>query len=313
MLDADYTPTSSTLDILLKDFGLIMEEAKALRFPLPLGSMAHQQFLLASACGFGHEDDAAIVKIWEKTMSISVAAPKVKNNNTTLEELHTPQQRIVQAAEKPKKVAFIGLGAMGFGMASWLLKEKFTVRGFDVYPPSMERFVKAGGESSSSPHEAVQGAQVVVLMVTNQDQAQSVLYGPDGAVPALSKGAVVVLCSTVSPDYVRHLETQLAGEGQDFVLVDAPVSGGVVKAANGSLTIMAAGSDEAFHRAGAVLSGTHSEVIFRLNLIIIIIYVFTAHTMHFFSQIVLELGMLLVWDVLFGDRQQQVRIQVLGF
>ncbi len=63
-------------------------------------------------------------------MSISVAAPKVKNNNTTLEELHTPQQRIVQAAEKPKKVAFIGLGAMGFGMASWLLKEKFTVRGF---------------------------------------------------------------------------------------------------------------------------------------------------------------------------------------
>jgi hypothetical protein len=69
---------------------------------------------------------------------------------------------------------------------------------------------------------------------------------------------------------------------------------------------MAAGSDEAFHRAGAVLSGTHSEVIFRLNLIIIIIiiiiYVFTARTMHFFSQIVLELGMLLVWDVLLGDR-----------
>jgi 3-hydroxyisobutyrate dehydrogenase-like beta-hydroxyacid dehydrogenase len=80
-----------------------------------------------------------------------------------------------------------------------------------VYPPSMERFVKAGGEASSSPHEAVQGAQVVVLMVTNQDQAQSVLYGPDGAVPALSKGAAVVLCSTVSPDYVRQLETQLAG------------------------------------------------------------------------------------------------------
>jgi hypothetical protein len=66
---------------------------------------------------------------------------------------------------------------------------------------------------------------------------------------------------------------------------------------------MAAGSDEAFHRAGAVLSGTHSEVILRLNLIIIIIiYVFTACTMHFFSQIVLELGMLLVWDVLLGDR-----------
>jgi hypothetical protein len=60
-------------------------------------------------------------------MNISVAAPKAP-----LEELHTPQQRIVQAAEKPKKVAFIGLGAMGFGMASWLLKEKFTVCGFDV-------------------------------------------------------------------------------------------------------------------------------------------------------------------------------------
>jgi len=90
MLDADYTPTSSTLDILLKDFGLIMEEAKALRFPLPLGSMAHQQFLLASACGFGHEDDAAIVKVVHSlsfilgffdTKSHSVEEGKASMNN----------------------------------------------------------------------------------------------------------------------------------------------------------------------------------------------------------------------------------------
>jgi 3-hydroxyisobutyrate dehydrogenase-like beta-hydroxyacid dehydrogenase len=90
-------------------------------------------------------------------------------------------------------------------------------------------------------------------MVTNQDQAQSVLYGPNGAVSALANGAVVVLCSTVSPDYVRQLDAQLNGEGRDLVLVDAPVSGGVARAADGTLTIMAAGSDGALQKAGSVL------------------------------------------------------------
>lgn len=244
MLDADYSPKSA-LDLLAKDFGIIMDEAKALRFPLPLGSVASQQVLMGTACGYGRIDDAAVVKIWEKMMELSVASPKDSTNVT--------EEEAVADSVGPVPVAFIGLGAMGFGMASWLVHEGFSVCGYDVYPPSLERFVKVGGKASSSPEEAVKGAQVVVIMVTNQDQAQSVLYGPNGAVPALAKGAVVVVCSTVSPDYVRQLEGHLKGEGRDLMLVDAPVSGGVARAANGTLTIMAAGSNTALHGAGSVL------------------------------------------------------------
>lgn len=245
MLDNDYSPKSA-LDLLAKDLGIIMEEAKGLRFPLPLGTAANQQFLLGTACGFGRLDDAAVVKIYEKTMGLSVVTP--------VEVSKGDERKIMDGSlVVPDRVAFIGLGAMGFGMASWLVHEKYTVCGYDVYPPSLERFVKVGGLSSSSPEEVVRGAQVVVIMVTNQDQAQSVLYGPHGAVSAMTNGAVVVLCSTVSPDYVRQLEAQLKGEGRDLELVDAPVSGGVAKAANGTLTIMAAGSNTAFQRAGSVL------------------------------------------------------------
>ncbi|KAG0624148.1 hypothetical protein M758_3G227500 [Ceratodon purpureus] len=256
MLDNDYSPKSA-LDLLAKDFGIILEEAKGLKFPLPLGTAANQQVLLGTACGFGRDDDAAVVKIWEKTMGLSVATPVTTEGSGKGE---VPEEPTVENSVVPDRVAFIGLGAMGFGMASWLVHEKFTVCGYDVYPPSLERFEKVGGISSSSPEEAVKGAQVVVLMVTNQDQAQSVLYGPQGAVPALANGAVVVLCSTVSPAYVRQLEGQLTGEGRDLVLVDAPVSGGTGRAANGTLTIMAAGSKTAFHRAGSVLKAMSANL-----------------------------------------------------
>ena len=74
MLDGDYTPLSA-VEIFVKDLGIVLEQGRGLRFPLPLAAAAHQQFLAAAAAGFGREDDAAVVKVYERLAGIEVAAP----------------------------------------------------------------------------------------------------------------------------------------------------------------------------------------------------------------------------------------------
>jgi len=75
-----------------------------------------------------------------------------------------------------KDIAFLGLGAMGFGMATNLVKVGFSVTGFDVYPPTLERFVKAGGKSATTPREAVKGKKYIVFMVATAAQIVSALF-----------------------------------------------------------------------------------------------------------------------------------------
>ncbi|PKS11394.1 hypothetical protein jhhlp_003157 [Lomentospora prolificans] len=142
-------------------------------------------------------------------------------------------------------VAFIGLGAMGFGMATQLVKQGYQVTGSDVWPPTLKRFKEAGGECASSPAEAARGKSYCVCMVATAQQTQEALLdGPDPAIPALEKGAVVLLCSTVPCGYVQDLEKQLTDRGRsDILLVDCPVSGGALRAANGTLSIMAGATD----------------------------------------------------------------------
>jgi len=164
-------------------------------------------------------------------------------------QLHTPTM-----AAKPE-VAFIGLGAMGFGMATHLVKQGYPVHGFDVYPPILERFAAAGGRTATTPAEAAKGKSFCVVMVANSIQTQSALVdGPDAAVPALAKGASLLLCSTVACGYVQALEKKLAEIGRgDILLVDAPVSGGVIRASDGTLSIMAGASDEALQKGRFLL------------------------------------------------------------
>jgi 3-hydroxyisobutyrate dehydrogenase-like beta-hydroxyacid dehydrogenase len=158
------------------------------------------------------------------------------------------------ATDKPP-VAFIGLGAMGFGMATHLVKQGYPVTGFDVWPPTLERFQSAGGLTASTPSSAVANKPFCVCMVATAQQAQSVLLdGPDAAVPALPHGAALLLCSTVPCDYVQSLERQLRAMGrEDILLVDSPVSGGAARAAEGTLSIMAGMSDAALTKAQPLL------------------------------------------------------------
>ncbi|KAJ4410637.1 hypothetical protein N0V82_009187 [Gnomoniopsis sp. IMI 355080] len=163
------------------------------------------------------------------------------------------------ASSKPA-VSFLGLGAMGFGMATNLVKQGHSVTGFDVWAPTLDRFKQAGGSTATTPAEAVEGKAFCILMVATAQQAQSVLFqGDHPALPALPQGATLLLCSTVPCAYVQGLAKELAEAGrQDIFLIDSPVSGGTIRAADGTLSIMAGGSDEAIAK-GLELLKTMSD------------------------------------------------------
>ncbi|KAI5920944.1 NAD binding domain of 6-phosphogluconate dehydrogenase-domain-containing protein [Camillea tinctor] len=148
-------------------------------------------------------------------------------------------------------VSFIGLGAMGFGMATHLVKQGYRVTGFDVWEPTLSRFVAAGGLSASTPASAVRDSPLCVVMVATAAQADSVLFSGDApAAAALPQGAILLLCSTVPCAYVQGLATRLR---PDVRLADCPVSGGAARAADGTLSIMAGGSEEALSAAMELL------------------------------------------------------------
>lgn len=160
------------------------------------------------------------------------------------------------------RAGFIGLGAMGSGMAASLLRAGITVRGYDIAPAAVDRLVEAGGEAAASPADAAAGMETLILMVVNSDQVDQSLFGDNGAAAALAPGALVILCSTVAPAYVRALAKRLADQG--ITLLDAPVSGGTARAAEGKLSIMASGAPAAFERAAPYLDAL-AENLYRMG------------------------------------------------
>ena len=159
-------------------------------------------------------------------------------------------------------VAFIGLGSMGLGMAKNLLKHGHKVIGVDPSAAARDAFAKAGGASESTPAAAAKLADAVVVAVVNAQQVESVLYGDNGAVAALSKGGVVMQCATVPPAYAKALGERLAASGH--VLLDAPMSGGRARAESGELTYMTSGNEAAYAGAESILTATAAKV-FRLG------------------------------------------------
>jgi 3-hydroxyisobutyrate dehydrogenase len=142
-------------------------------------------------------------------------------------------------------IGFIGLGAMGLPMATQIVAAGHAVHGFDVRRDAVDALVAAGGHAAATPRDAAAGRALLVLMVATAEQVDAALA--DGALDALASGATVVLHSTVPPAYTRELAQRVHAHGHEFV--DAPVSGGVVGAETGNLTVMASGSDAAFAAA----------------------------------------------------------------
>ena len=144
-------------------------------------------------------------------------------------------------------IAFIGLGNMGSGMAANLAKEH-SVRAFDLSEEAVARAVEAGAAAAPSVAEAVAGADAVITMLPAGKHVQSV-YADVRA--AAGPGALFIDCSTI--DVATAREVIAAAEAAGFAMIDAPVSGGVKGAADGTLTFMCGGSDAAFDRAKPLL------------------------------------------------------------
>lgn len=155
------------------------------------------------------------------------------------------------------RVGFIGLGAMGLPMAKNLLARGFTVRGCDLNPRALEALTEAGGEPAASAAAAATDAGFLVLMVVSAAQAEAVLF-EHGALEALPPDATVVLMATCPPGAVEAIAARVVDTGRRFL--DAPVSGGVVGARGGTLTIMAAGEAEVFEMARPVLEALGDKV-----------------------------------------------------
>jgi len=157
-----------------------------------------------------------------------------------------------------QKIGFIGLGSMGDGMSKNLLKAGYAVCGYDVDGNAVARLVKAGGTAADSPAAAAAGTDLLIVCVFSADQAEGVLYGEYGAVPALKAGATVVMNTTMAPEQARAMAARLAKAGIDYV--DAPVTGGKAGADDGTLTVIASGSEAAMKAAAGVFQAMGGRI-----------------------------------------------------
>lgn len=151
------------------------------------------------------------------------------------------------------RVAFLGLGVMGFPMAGHLAAKGHEVTVYNRSPARAEAWVaRHKGRAAPTPREAATGAEFVMACVGNDDDLAQVATGPDGAFSGMEKGAVFVDHTTVSATITRKLALEAAALGLHFV--DAPVSGGQVGAENGQLSIMCGGDPADYAKAEPVMA-----------------------------------------------------------
>ena len=151
-----------------------------------------------------------------------------------------------------EKVAFLGLGVMGYPMAGHLVKAGHEVTVYNRTSKRADAWVaEFGGRAAKTPREAAAGASFVFACVGNDDDVRAVTLGADGAFAGMAKGAILVDHTTASASLARELAEAAKDAGLGFV--DAPISGGQAGAENGVLTVMAGGSEADYARAEPVI------------------------------------------------------------
>jgi len=154
---------------------------------------------------------------------------------------------------KARKLAFLGLGVMGYPMAGHLARAGHHVTVYNRNPAKAQRWTEAhGGASAPTPAAAAAGADIVMMCVGNDDDVRAVVLGPDGALAAIRGGSILVDHTTASAQIAREIHA--AAKAKQVGFLDAPVSGGQAGAENGKLTIMVGGDADVFARAEAVLA-----------------------------------------------------------
>lgn len=169
----------------------------------------------------------------------------------------------------PQTIGFAGLGAMGGGVAAHLVRQGYTVQGFDISSTNLSKFTSTTSSNSGAakaaetPRAAATGAEVMISMVADAAQTRQLLFsGNDAALAGLGQGATLIVLSTIAPEDVLDLRRELDEERgrKDVVLLDCPVSGGTVRAAEGQLSIFAAGPAAAVQAVEGVLGCMAREV-----------------------------------------------------
>ena len=159
-------------------------------------------------------------------------------------------------------VGVIGLGAMGMGMAQSLRRAGHVVNVFDVRSEVAQKFAAEGGLACASLEAIAAASDVLISVVVNAAQTESVLFGDGSPQSAcahhLKPGSVFVMCSTVDPAFSVALEKKLNDKG--LLYIDAPISGGAAKAASGQMTMMTAGQPDAYAKAEPFLNAMAAKV-----------------------------------------------------
>ena len=161
--------------------------------------------------------------------------------------------------QKNKNVLVIGLGSMGYGIAQSLIRSGYKVFGQDKNPIQQNKLIEEGGFDTNIPYNDL---QAVIIVVLNEKQTRDIIFGQDGISEKLKEDTLVMVCTTVSPDFAKEMASSCNNKG--LLYLDAPISGGAKKSAEGKLSYMVSGSKKAFEVAKPILDDT-SEIVFEFG------------------------------------------------
>ncbi len=165
---------------------------------------------------------------------------------------------VVSTGMRSDKIAVIGLGAIGYGVAASLARGGWPVVGADTNPSAAAQFAGEFGNASESSREAASGADVVILVLVNAAQCEAVLFGDAGALAATAPNALIMSCVTMDPAQARSIGARIEAAGRAFL--DTPTSGGPSRAAEGALTLLVSGRQDAMKRAEPIFDAIASKV-----------------------------------------------------
>ena len=158
-----------------------------------------------------------------------------------------------------KNISVIGLGSMGFGIAQSLIRSGYNVYGQDKNTVQQKKLIQEGGLDAEIPFGDL---DAVIIVVLNEAQTRDIIFGEEGIADKLKKHTLVIVCTTVSPNFAKEMAT--ACENKELLYLDAPISGGSIKSSQGKLSYMVSGSKKALIAAKPILDST-SETVFEFG------------------------------------------------
>ena len=160
---------------------------------------------------------------------------------------------------KIKNILVVGLGSMGFGIAQSLIRAGYSVYGQDKNLKQQKRLIEEGGYDKNIPFNDL---QAVIIVVLNEKQTKEIIFGENGLSEKLKKNTLIMVCTTVAPDFAKEMASSCNDNG--LLYLDAPISGGSKKSAEGKLSYMISGSQKACEVAKPILDCT-SETVFEFG------------------------------------------------